>query len=483
MMDPALFSSATTLARKIRTGALTSREVVETHIAHIERVNPVLNAVVRERFAEARAEADRADELRRTLPEAELPLFHGVPCSIKESFAMRGMPNSAGLVARRERLSDVDATAVARLRQAGAIPLGVTNTSELCMWMESSNRVYGRTNNPYDPSRIVGGSSGGEGAIIGAGGTPFGLGSDVGGSIRMPAFFNGVFGHKPTGGLVPGTGQYPNASPGLARYLTTGPLSRRAEDLMPLLRILAGPDGEDPGCAPFELGDPERVDFEGMTVLDVRGNGFLGVSRDLREAQERVARHLESRGAKVQVATISGLERSLDIWSSMLAEAGGPSFAELLGEGARIAAFRELAKWPLRKSPHTLPAIGLALLEDAVKAAPSRMKRFVDAGIALKSEIVERIGENGVMLYPSYPTPAPRHYAPLFPPIRWVYTAILNVLELPVTQVPLGLNRRGLPLGVQVVSVHGHDHLTIAVALELERAFGGWRPPPLESWC
>src|SRR5207237_4871758 len=147
------------------------------------------------------------------------------------------------------------APTVGGLRAAGAIPLGVTNLSELCMWMESNNRVYGRTGNAYDPRRTAGGSSGGEGAIVGAAGAPFGLGSDIGGSIRMPAFFNGVFGHKPTGGLVPNSGQFPMAHGPALRYLTTGPIARHAEDLMPLLRILAGPDGDDAGCVAMELGD------------------------------------------------------------------------------------------------------------------------------------------------------------------------------------------------------------------------------------
>lgn len=482
MLPSLLLSSATELARGIRRRELSSREVVEAHIAHIERVNPVLNAVVRTRFEEARAEADRADELVRKVAEEELPPFHGVPCSIKESFALTGMPNSAGLVARKDKLSDSDATAVARLREAGAIPLGVTNVSELCMWMESKNRVYGRTNNPYDPARIVGGSSGGEGAIIGAGGSPFGLGSDVGGSIRMPAFFNGVFGHKPTGGLVPGTGQWPDASPGIARILTTGPITRRAEDLMPLLRVLAGPDGHDPGCIPFELGDPQSVDLSELTVLDVRGNGFVATSRELQEAQARVARHLASRGAKVITTEIPGLERSLDIWSSiMAARDDGPAFGELLGEGKPVRVFEQLALWAVGRSPHTLPALGLALAEKLVKTSPSRMQRFVDEGLALKEDLVARLGPKGILLYPSYASSAPRHYAPLFPPVRWVYTAILNVLELPVTQVPLGLDGQGLPLGVQVAAVHGNDHVTIAVAHELERAFGGWQPPRVEA--
>jgi fatty acid amide hydrolase 2 len=140
---------------------------------------------------------------------ASLPPLHGVPCTIKECFALVGHAADVGLPARVGLRPSADAPAVTRLRDAGAIPVGVTNVSELCMWMESFNRVYGRTNNPYDPSRIVGGSSGGEGAIVGSGASLFGLGSDVGGSIRMPAFFNGVFGHKCSAGLIPNSGQYP----------------------------------------------------------------------------------------------------------------------------------------------------------------------------------------------------------------------------------------------------------------------------------
>src|SRR5262249_52315601 len=155
--DPLLRASATELASMIRRGEVTSRRVVEAHIAWIRRVNTALNAVVHPRFEHALREADDADEAR--LRGGNLPVFHGVPCTIKESFQLTGMPNTGGLVARRGVIADSDATAVARLRAAGAIPLGVTNVSELCMWMESSNKVWGRTNNAYDRGRTCGGSS------------------------------------------------------------------------------------------------------------------------------------------------------------------------------------------------------------------------------------------------------------------------------------------------------------------------------------
>ena len=183
--DQMLSASATELAAMVRDGKVSSRELVDAHIMQIERVNPTLNAVVAKRYEQARAEADQADAMRGKIAKSELPPFHGVPCTIKECFALEGMPNASGLVRRRGVIAYDDATTVARLRRAGAIPLGVTNTSELCLWMESNNYVYGRTNNPYDPTRTVGGSSGGEGAIVAAGASPFGLGSDIGGSIRM----------------------------------------------------------------------------------------------------------------------------------------------------------------------------------------------------------------------------------------------------------------------------------------------------------
>lgn len=476
-MDQLFLLSGSRLAEMIRSGHVTSREVVEAHIGRIEKVNSVINAVVATRFEEARRESGEADRLVRSTPPEDLPLFHGVPCTIKECFALEGMPNTSGLPSRKGVSVKKDATAVERFRKSGAIPLGVTNVSELCMWMESDNRVYGRTSNPYNQAHIVGGSSGGEGAIIGAGASPFGLGSDIGGSVRMPAFFNGVFGHKPTGRMVPGSGQYPIAENQALRYLTTGPITRRAEDLMPLLEILAGPDGIDGQCLPFDLGKVSDVDIAGLPVLDIRGNGATRVSKDLRSAQRKCAEVLASKGANVRTARIDGLERSFEIWSAMLSDAGGKTFSELLGNGNPIKPLSEILRLLAGRSQHTIPALALALFEKFPKYLPSRARKAVEAGRTLYETLVDLIGPDGVMLYPSYSRVAPPHNAPLLRPFDWVYTAIINVMELPSTQVPLGLNEEGLPLGVQVVGIHGNDHKTIAVALELEKIFGGWVPP------
>jgi fatty acid amide hydrolase 2 len=476
-IDPLLTVSASEIARRIRAREVASHDVVLAHVRRIQAVEPKLNAVVEDRFAAALDEAHRADEALARSPHEERGAFFGVPCTIKEAFALTGMPHTGGLVARKGRRAKADATGVKRLRAAGAIPLGVTNVSELCMWMESSNLVYGRTNNAYDPERTAGGSSGGEGAIIGAGGSPFGLGSDIGGSIRMPSFFNGVFGHKPTGGLVPNTGQFPLAENDALRYNTTGPLCRRAEDLFPLLRVLAGPDGADDRSIAMPLGDPAAVRVQGMRVVVVRHNGIVRIEPALEDALERAAQALEKRGARIVEARLDKLSRSIDMWSAMLGAAGGATFAELMGEGTAVRGGPELARWLVGRSEHTLPAILLSIIEKVPRLLPARSESLVAEALELKHDVESLIEPGGVLLYPPFPKVAPKHNRPLLAPLDFAYTAIFNVMENPVTQVPLGLDSRGLPLGVQVVGVRAQDHVTIAVARVLEEVFGGWQPP------
>ncbi|MDO9174376.1 MAG: amidase family protein, partial [Actinomycetota bacterium] len=210
-----LLASATVLAERLRRDEITARDLVDAHIARAEAVNPVLNAIVFDRYALAREAAELADAKLSAARHAgtvdALPPLLGVPCTIKENFEFAGTPQASGLWSRRDIVNTANAPTVQSLLDAGAIPIGVTNTSELCMWMESYNAVYGRCSNPYDKRRTVGGSSGGEGSIVGSGASPFGLGADVGGSIRMPAYFNGVFGHKCSPQLIPNAGQYPAA--------------------------------------------------------------------------------------------------------------------------------------------------------------------------------------------------------------------------------------------------------------------------------
>ncbi|MDQ8037099.1 MAG: amidase [Pedobacter sp.] len=470
-----LKDSAIGLAAAIREGRTTSRAVVEAHIQQMERVNPRLNAVVQTRYEEARAEAAYADERLAELREKkvleQLPPLWGVPCTIKENFEFEGTPQTSGLVARKHIINERDAITVARLREAGAIPLGVTNTSELCMWMESYNEVYGRSNNPYDPDRIVGGSSGGEGAIVGSGASPFGLGADVGGSIRMPAFFNGVFGHKCSPGLVPNEGQYPMAEGKVQDYLSTGPLCRRADDIEPLLRIMGGPSAA--GLKPAD-----SVDFEKLRVFSLSPDRGPRAKPDLLAAQARAVEELRKAGAKTQTVDIPLLDKGFDIWSSMLALGGSPSFAQMMFDSRNpLLPAMELWRLAMGRSTHTLPLVILSLLEHIPDLAPNRAKKFAGLGQQLKRQLEDTLGDDGVLVTLPYTEVAPAHGKPLFPPFNWVRCAIFNVMEVPSTSVPMGLNAEALPLGVQVVAAQNQDHLGIACAIELEKRVGGWVPP------
>lgn len=466
--DVLLTASARTLAKAIREGRVTSRAVVDAHLARIAEVNPVVNAVVASRAEAARAEADAADARLKQGGRDGLPPLFGVPCTIKESFALEGMPNTTGLLARKGVTSTEDAPTVARLRAAGAIPLGVTNTSELCLWMESDNRVWGRSNNPYDATRTVGGSSGGEGAIIGAGGSPFGLGSDIGGSIRLPAFFNGVFGHKPSPGLVPNEGQYPVPAPGV-RLLGTGPLARRAEDLPLLLSVLSG--------AP----EPTLLDSaRGLRVLVLEGDGHTRVSGELLDAQAHAADALARRGAHVQRVTLDGLGGVFDMWAAAMEDASDTSFAELLGQGTALHPLKELGRFLVGRSPYTFPAVGLLAVEGLLGKLESRKKKALAEAAKLETRVRALLGDDAVLLYPPYPEVAPKHGRPMLFPFRFVYTGLFNVVGLPVTQVPMGLDGQGVPLGVQVAAAPGQDGRTLAVAQWLEAEVGGWVWPEVE---
>ncbi|MGA2926488.1 MAG: amidase family protein [Solirubrobacteraceae bacterium] len=468
--------SATALARAVRTRELSASDVVDAHIERLGRYAKRINALVAERFELARREATAADARIAAAGDSDqLPPLLGVPFTVKESIALAGMPQATGLVARREYRATETAPAVQRLINAGAIPLGVTNTSELTLWIESDNRLYGRTSNPYDPRRTAGGSSGGEGAAVGSGGTPFGLGSDVGGSIRIPALFCGVFGHKPSAGVVPITGTYPGAPGDAGRMLAIGPLARRAEDLMPLLSIIAGPDGRDRHARQVTLGDPSRVSLEGLRVTTVEDSSMLPMSRELRDARERAVGALLAAGARLtRIALRSWRRAALPFLTTLQVESGRATCELLAQAGAELPTWRAMFR---RGGPHTLPTLFTLAAERLPQMSAGRRDRLIATGRALAAQLVEAIGD-GVLLHPAQLRPAPRHRGTFGRPWLMTPAAVFNLAGLPVTEVPLGLGGRGLPLGIQVAAGLDRDHVAIAVALELERAFGGWVPPP-----
>lgn len=470
-----LTASVTDLAARLRRGEIRSHDLVHAHIARAERVNQALNAIVFDRYAQARAAAQAADAqldaARRAGTVDALPPLLGVPCTIKENFEFAGTPQASGLWSRRDIVNTGNAPTVQSLLDAGAIPLGVTNTSELCMWMESYNSVYGRCSNPYDPRRTVGGSSGGEGSIVGSGASPFGLGADVGGSIRMPAFFNGVFGHKGSPQLIPNAGQYPAAGGKTDDYLSTGPICRRAEDLPLLVRVMAGERAH-------KLRDPAGVSLRKLRVLTLAPERMARLSVDQRVARDNAVRTLVRAGATHREIDLPLFDKAFDIWSSMLALGDTQAFAEMMyGTRNPGRALLELGKVAIGQSKHTLPLVMLSIVEKVPEYFPGRARRFQALGEQLRAQLDDALGDDGVLVELPYPEVAPLHGQPLRKPFGWVRCAIFNTMELPSTCVPMGLDANGVPTGVQVVAGRGGDHLSIACAQHLERAGYTWVPP------
>lgn len=472
--------SGLALARAIADGATSSREVVQEHILTLQR-HRTLNAIALDRFEDALREAEQADQAARARPPGSpLPPLHGVPITVKELIAVRGMPNSAGFPHRRHHRAAADAPAVARLKQAGAIILGVTNASGPLFWVETNNPLYGRANNPYDPRRTAGGSSGGDGAAIGVGGAPIALASDMGGSLRIPALFNGVFAHLPSVGLVPNTGHFPMVMGELRKTLYLGPITRRAEDLEPVLRTLAGPDGDDPNSRLLDLRDPATVDLRGLPVAVSVDASFSKPPPELETARTHAAEALENAGARVRELPLTALRWTLaQTLATIYADTDfAGTVADFLGVASHTESVRART---LGRVVPTLMAAPLAVLRLAERA-PAKTARTLAArklvGNAERAADAIRaaIGP-GVLLHPPFPRLAPRHYTTYGQPWLISNTIAFNLMGLPVTQVPLGLGPHGLPVGVQVAAAPGNDHVALRVALELEHTFGGWVPP------
>lgn len=473
-------ASAIELAAWIRSGEVCPVQLVDTHIERIEAVNDRLNAVVAERFAQARAEALAArEQIQSTKDPNTLPPLLGVPCTIKEFIAVKGLPQTAGLIHRRGTLATEDASLVQNLRAAGAIILGTTNVPEGGLCAETNNTIYGRTNNPFNSAHTSGGSSGGEAAIIGSGASVFGVGSDIGGSIRMPASFCGIAGHKPTPGIVPLDGHFPPASGELAEYMVCGPLARRVKDLMPLMRILAGEAGGDTGAWP--LRDPASINIEELTVYPVEGIGRSLVSKEVRESLRSASAALVQRGATLGELDERRFRHSLEMWAAALHLGSDGDYSEIIGGEEGVPLLSELIKLPFGRSRHIGLTLAMLSLDRATNILPLNLEERLEEARALQTELELLLGPRGLILHPTYGTAAPRHNGTMAALLRLTATPLFNVLQFPGTQVPTGFSRRGLPLGIQVVASRGQDHLCIAAAQAIEDALGGWQRPDAKT--
>ncbi|KAJ6628996.1 Fatty-acid amide hydrolase 2 [Pseudolycoriella hygida] len=480
--DITLNEPATTIAEKIRTKQITSRQVVLTFIERIKEVNPVLNCVVGERYEEALLDAAKVDqfissnefdveELRETKP------FLGVPISTKECIGIDGMIQSCGLWSRRAVRSTEDADVIQLMRNAGAIPFVTTNVPPLLAWCESANKIYGRTLNPYDTKRSAGGSSGGEAALLAAAGSPLGIGSDIGGSIRMPALFNGIFGHKPSPHIVSNNGHYPNPNgAGEMLALTIGPMSRFASDLKPMLKVLAGDKAKH-----LALDEPVNLSSLNYFYQEDSGEHFVSsLDEDMWGAMNSAILHFSTNvDTYPKRVKMEKLAHSMSLATACLLDKNSVDFeSQLANMNGRINPFIELLKWCMGKSEHTLPSLLFAFQQRLIffKFNSPEHRAMLEECEELRREFDEMLGDNGVFIYPAYPTIAPYHNEAIFSPINYSYNIIFNVLGLPSTSVPIGLGYHNMPVGVQVIANRNKDRLCLAVASEFERLCGGWLP-------
>jgi amidase len=463
---------------------VSSRELVDEAIARIETLDPKINAVVVRDFGAAREAAKAADE---ALARGERRPLLGLPMTVKEQFNIAGLPTTWGDPKFKDWQPAADALAVSRLKTAGAVILGKTNVPlQLADW-QSYNDVYGTTNNPWDPTRTPGGSSGGSAAALAAGFVALELGSDIGGSLRAPAHYCGVFSHKPSLDLVPLRGGGPPGTPALpfpGDLAVAGPMARAAADLTLGLQVLAGPDELSDGIG-YKLALPpvRHAELKDFRVLLIDSHPLYPTANSVRGALDRLAERLGKAGCAVSRTTprMPGLARTTRVYLELLMaffSADLPTEVRELTDSAAKA---------LSSNDESLRASRLRGLTishpDWVRKSRIR--------IGLRSQWQSLFQDFDVVLCPAMPTPAFPHdhtlrrsrqldidgtLVPYDEQIVWA--GIATLCGLPATVAPIDRSETGLPIGVQIIGGTLEDHTTIAFAGLLEREFGGFVPPP-----
>lgn len=473
---------AAELARRIACGEITSRALLEHLLARITRCNGELNAVVLLRADEARQRADKADEATRA--GTSWGPLHGVPVTIKECFDWAGTPSTFGRPERAAHRAGADAVAVARLNAAGAIVLGKTNVPlDLADW-QTFNAVYGATRNPWDHARSPGGSSGGSAVALAAGFSALELGSDHSGSIRMPAHFCGVYGHKPSYGLVPVRGHAYAADSPPDDINVVGPLARSAEDLELALRVMAGPDAARARAWRLALPEAGRTSLRDFRVAVLTGDADFPVDADTRQAALAVAAVLRDSGATVRI------DPALPVPSRQAYElhiALARAASAFRRDPAEIAALMPQAA-ALAPADHGYEALMLRGLTQSHRewlAHNAGRQRLRDAWAVFFADC-------DALIAPVSPTPAfplmhevpkpqqqllvdgvPRPNADTY---FWI--GLASVAYLPATTIPAGTSAAGLPIGLQIIGPDFSDLRCIALARLLETAHRSFVPPP-----
>jgi amidase len=455
------------MAEMVRDREISPVELVEAHLRQIRQWNPKLNAFVAVMAEEALAAAKQAEAA--VARGDSLGLLHGVPLTVKDSFDVAGLPTLAGSKFRVGHRAESDATSVARLRAAGAIILGKTNCPEFLSSYETDNFVTGRTNNPWDLERTPGGSSGGESAAISAFCSPGGMGSDGGGSVRIPAHFCGIAGLKPTPGRVPATGHFPVICHPGGLLGVAGPMARSAQEVRLLFAALAGYDDQDPFSAPVPLRVPVISDLP-IGVMEQFYD--VPVQPVMKEIVGKAARALEHIGFHVQPFQPRGLERAPNLWWFFFGQLPAPFTKKF------IEARQSDAHW-------TSTEFLQAALD---QPAPTVEETLTNLALrdSMRARLLRQMEELPLLLLPACGVPAFRHRER-----RWLagdkqiglFQAMMtvtpwNLLGLPAAVVPFGLSPEGLPVGVQLVGRPYSEELILEVAVRLEEARGPMPAPP-----
>lgn len=446
--------SASSIIAGIKCGQLSCVEVAAAFLQRIAVINPSLNAIVQQ------VDPDIVLQQARLADDAiaqgkSLGKLHGLPVTIKDSFKVKGMVGSAGSKGLAHQ-ADTDATAVERLRAEGAIILGITNVPELLLCAETDNSLYGRTNNPYDLDRTPGGSSGGEAAIIAAGGSALGIGSDGGGSIRVPAHFCGLAGIKPTQGLIPLTGSLLGDTPGIfGSVVANGPLARSVDDLTLALSILAGPDRRDFRALPIKFQDLDLVDLKGLRVAYHTDNGVAKACDATVETLLRSVKCLEPHVACIAEKTPPGLENTMKLlWETIFL--GGD-------RGAGLQAFLQYLKVD---QPSPLLQKLITVAKECEFSVQELRMRFIEID-KFNLDMFAFLQEWDVIICPVAATPAKIHGTTLQQIADFSYTMSYNLCGAPAVAVPCGM-AAGLPIGLQVIARPWRDDIALAVARLLE---------------
>jgi amidase len=464
------FLPALEMAKKVRDREISPVELAEAHLKKIEKLNPKLNAFVHVEPGRVMRQAREAEAA--VINREQLGPLHGVPISIKSSIEVSGIRCESGTRLRSGFVAKEDAPLVSRLRQAGAIVLGVTNTPEMLMAWETNNLLYGRTNSAWDAERTPGGSSGGEAAAISSGMSAGGVGSDGGGSIRVPAHFSGICGLKPTPGRVPATGHFPPSGGPFALIGVVGPMARTVADLSALFNVIQGADDGDTCSAPVPLRWPTDADLKQLRVGYFEDDGRTPVTAEIRQAVRTAAECLRSAGFQVEPFRPEGLEEARGLWKKFFVKMGGMMLRPMfdLKEQNANPLLKEFLDWSAAEPELTGPGL-------------------LDAWIrrdAVRADVLKQMRQFPILLCPPAAVPAFRHGERSWTVDgktvhyldAWSYTEWFNILGNPAAVVPVSQSAEGSPVGVQIVGRPWEEEEVLSIAMEIERACGGWKIPP-----